>query len=84
MFILSGTSSYSGGTVVSGGTAVVTSVHGLADGSNLTVGNLAAFAPVVPAESLAATAVPEPRTIALLSAVTIACLGCWSRRRRKM
>ncbi len=37
--ILSGVNGYSGGTTVSNGTVVVTSPDGLADGSDLTVGN---------------------------------------------
>ena len=78
--ILSGTNSYDGGTVVSGGKLVVASVYALADGSNLTVGNLAAFAPVVPPEAIAVAPVPEPSTVALLSAAAIALLGCFRRK----
>jgi autotransporter-associated beta strand protein len=73
--ILSGTNTYSGGTIVAGGTVVVTAVYGLANGSNLTIGKIADFAPVVPADTNAVAAVPEPGAFALLFAAAIAYLG---------
>ncbi len=69
--ILSGTNTYSGGTFVSSGKLIVTSNKALADGSNLTVGDPSLFlAPVVPsrAESPGTAPVPEPGTLALLTA----------------
>ena len=72
--VLSGTDSYSGGTIVESGTLVATNLRAIADGSNLTVGNAAAFPAAVvatgdaPIGSLAA-AVPEPGGLALVAAV---------------
>ena len=57
---LSGTNSFTGGTVVTAGTLIVTTTAGLLDGSDLSIGAnvLAAFAaPVVPAAAPAAAAV---------------------------
>ncbi len=51
--VLSGSNTYSGGTTVSGGTLIATNCDALADGSDLTVGNPAAFAPLVSAGSTA-------------------------------
>jgi autotransporter-associated beta strand protein len=70
--VLSGTNSYLGGTMVVAGKLRVTNVDALADGSNLTVGNAAYFAPVAPA--VGAVAVPEPSTLALLFAGAIGLL----------
>ena len=64
---LSGTNTYSGGTTVAGGELVVTTAASLLAGSSLTVGNSAAFAPVIPNAS-AVSPVPEPGTLALLIA----------------
>ncbi len=83
---LSGTNSYSGGTVVTGNAElIVTNKAALFDGSNLTVGNALAFAPVIPspgAPGAAApvTPVPEPGTLALVAAGA-ALIGLYRKRR---
>jgi autotransporter-associated beta strand protein len=81
--ILSGSNNYTGGTTVSGGTVIVTTPQGLADGSSLIVGNPLAFpAAIVPPASQSAVApVPEPGTLALSAAA--AALGAWGIRRRR-
>jgi autotransporter-associated beta strand protein len=73
--VLSGTNTYSGGTFVESGRVVVTNSAALLNGSSLTVGNSAAFAPVVPAVSSDAeqtlspdlVPVPEPSTWMLIA-----------------
>ncbi len=77
---LSGTNTYTGGTTVSGGELIVDSPAALADGSNLTVGNAGAFAPVIGSASVAA--VPEPSALALLATGGAAALIYRWRRRR--
>jgi fibronectin-binding autotransporter adhesin len=81
--ILSGTNTYTGGTTVSGGTLIVASREGLADGSSLFVGNVAAFASIVPADAppigSSPASVSEPGTFALF-AIAIGWIAC--RRRR--
>jgi fibronectin-binding autotransporter adhesin len=69
--VLSGSNTYSGGTIVNAGTLVVDSTSALLDGSSLTVGQGATslFTPASagPSAALAATvAVPEPGTLVLL------------------
>ena len=79
--ILSGTSSYTGGTYVEGGTLYVTQSIALPDGTSLTVGadGIFIFDPsATSASSIAVqsgagvpevvTAVPEPETLELLTA----------------
>jgi autotransporter-associated beta strand protein len=90
--ILSGSyNTYGGGTAVLDGTLILTNPGAIADGSNLTVGDAAAFAPapVVPADvaglateppSAAIAPVPEPGTLALL--VAGAALMAMYRKRR--
>jgi autotransporter-associated beta strand protein len=84
--VLSGSNNFTGGTTVINGKLVVTSPAGLANGSNLLVGNPALFpAPVVPSPvsaSAAATAVPEPGTLGLLAAGFIAAVMGTDRLRR--
>ncbi len=87
--ILSGSNSYGGGTIVESGTVVAMNCAAIADGTNLTIGNPAAFATVNSAASAAdhagspsaATPVPEPGTLALLAAVCAAAIGRCRRRR---
>jgi autotransporter-associated beta strand protein len=75
--VLSGTDTYTGGTIVAQGTLIVQNAKAIADGTSLTVGNALAFpAPVVPA-----SAVPEPGTWAILAA-GIACLMVYRRGRQ--
>ena len=69
--ILSGTNSYSGGTIVSDGTLTVVSDAALADGTSLTVGTGGMFGSDSLAASPAATAVPEPGTLVLLAAAAL-------------
>jgi autotransporter-associated beta strand protein len=86
---LSGTNTYSGGTTVTnGGTLIVTSPSGLADGSDLNIGdNVGIFpAPIIPAPVTAASgqgvsAVPEPAALALLGAAALV-VAAASRRRK--
>jgi autotransporter-associated beta strand protein len=86
--VLSGTDNFTGGTTVVGGTLVVTNVNGLANGSNLSVGDptkLSMFAaPVIPLPVVASAEVapvPEPGTLGLLAAVfAVAALGVIRRK----
>ncbi len=89
VLVLSGSNTYGSGTNVLAGTLVVTSPAAIRDGTNLTVGAAAAFAPAVPAGQGAASAsavspVPEPGTLALLAAATLALMGRrrWIQARR--
>jgi len=90
--ILSGSgNTYSGGTDVLEGTLILTNPGAIESGTNLTVGNAAAFAPaaVVPAvvaglptepPSPAITPVPEPGTLVLLAAAA-ALMAAYRKRR---
>ena len=72
---LSGTNTYMGGTTVAAGTLIVANNAGLADGSSLTVGDASLFAPVIPnlaASGMTPSTVPEPSTLALLTAAICA------------
>jgi autotransporter-associated beta strand protein len=85
--ILSGSDTYSGGTVVTAGTLVLESDSALADGTSLTVGAGGGqlFDPAVAADSLAIPGeqtippVPEPGTLALLMASLLMACGAWCR-----
>ena len=80
MLVLSGSNSYLGGTFVNAGILEVTHPWSLPDNANLTVGASAAqisAAPVVPS-AVAAVAVPEPGTLALLAVILV---GVVTRRR---
>jgi autotransporter-associated beta strand protein len=87
--ILSGTNTYMGGTTVNSGTLIVSNSQALADGSSLTVGNAWAFSPAPTAESPVVSAaatvspVPEPGTLALVSAGALAGMGLWRRKNTK-
>jgi autotransporter-associated beta strand protein len=77
--VLSGTNTYSGGTIVAfDGTLVVNNVKAIADGSDLTVSAGGTFpAPIVPAATIpaiVAATVPEPGSFALLGAAGAAVL----------
>jgi autotransporter-associated beta strand protein len=85
--ILSSTNTYTGGTTVAGGTLIVTQPQALASGSDLTIGNAAAFpAPIVagdaPPGNSPGSPVPEPTALALIAAAAITLLGYGLRRRR--
>jgi autotransporter-associated beta strand protein len=87
--ILSGTDTYTGGTSVEAGTLIVTSKAALADGSNLTVGNITSLlGPIVPQSSPnpdllpgGTNAVPEPESLLLALAAVVANV-CFNLRRR--
>ena len=96
MLVLSGSNTYSGGTVISAGTLVATTSTALPDSTSLAVGVGATFifdpsvtgSPVTNGQTLAASpglpvaAVPEPGTLALLGAAGIvAAAGGWRRKR---
>ena len=71
--ILSGSDSYSGGTIVEAGTLIATNSEALPDGSSLFVGNASLFPSFSPITSAAtATPVPEPGTMSLVGAVVAA------------
>jgi len=86
--ILSGTSSYGGGTDVDAGTLIATTTQALPAGTSLTVGGGGTLvfdpsvgaAPVVATGSPAVAAVPEPGTWALLAAGAL--LAAFAQRRR--
>jgi autotransporter-associated beta strand protein len=88
--ILSGSNTYTGGTIVTGGELVVSSPASVLDGSNLMVGNPGAFpAPIIPSPAVssapaaaAIAPVPEPGALALLAAGA-AVAGCLWKRTRK-
>ncbi len=94
--ILSGDNSYNGGTTVETGTLYLTGSGSLPADSTLTVGaggtldydpSVLTMSPVEPAVAgAAATAVPEPGTLAMLAAGAIVCLAArsWRRRARRV
>jgi autotransporter-associated beta strand protein len=79
--ILSGSDNYTGGTIVSAGTLVLNSIGAIADGTNLTVGNVLAFDSAAAAGSsdvlsLSGSSVPEPGTLGhFLAGVLAAVVG---------
>ena len=84
--ILSGSNSYSGGTVVDDGKLIVTSNSSLPDGGSLTVGagGTFIFDPSMAGSSVVASttaAVPEPGTLALLMAGLVVGFGIWRRKK---
>jgi autotransporter-associated beta strand protein len=83
---LSNTNSYTGGTIVSSGTLVVTNPAAIADNTNLSVGDMTSLlsaAPIAsPSIAGASVAVPEPGTLALLAAGFAAVAFRVARRRK--
>jgi autotransporter-associated beta strand protein len=76
--VLSGSDTFRGGATVSDGTLIATSVAALASGTNLTVGGGAwmfdssSASAIIESTPGGATAVPEPRTWAILAAELLA------------
>ena len=69
--VLSGSDTYTGGTVVESGKLVIANPYAIESGTKLIVGNPARFAAAIPAAAeaqTAPTAVPEPGTLFLLFA----------------
>jgi autotransporter-associated beta strand protein len=86
--ILSGTNTYSGGTIVNSGTLIVQNSQAIATGTSLIIGNALAFSPaaVVPSpvmSSAAISPVPEPGTWALVASAALAGIGIWRRTERR-
>jgi autotransporter-associated beta strand protein len=69
--VLSGTNTYTGGTTVDGGTVILTNNEAIEDGTNLTIGNPAAFipGPVVPGAVAAGTVAASLPTAAPQAAI---------------
>ncbi len=74
--VLTGTNTFGGGTFVNGGSLIVTNNEGLADGSNVTVGNFSSLPTqsgsgsgvIVPLALPGIAPVPEPGSLMLLAA----------------
>jgi autotransporter-associated beta strand protein len=88
--ILSGTDTYSGGTTVTAGTLVAASDTALPKGTSLTVGaggtlivdpSWPAAAPMSLSAASAVEAVPEPGSLALLTAGLVAGFAAWRTRK---
>jgi autotransporter-associated beta strand protein len=87
--LLSGNSTYTGGTTVDSGTLIVTNSDAFPNGTSLTVGAGGTFifdpsAAAAPAAGAVAAAVPEPSTLTLLGVVAVGLLGYTWRRRRSL
>jgi fibronectin-binding autotransporter adhesin len=91
--LLAGTNTYTGGTIVSGGTLIVTNSLGIEDGTSLFVGDpglLPLLAPVIPSSAVPSIAgaasavapVPEPGTLALLAGGAAAMVLAVQKKRR--
>ncbi len=87
--VLSGSNSYTGGTIVTEGTLEIANPGALPDGGSLTVGAggtfifdpSAAGSPLVASPDSVGAAVPEPSTLALLAAGAIGIVGYGLRQR---
>ena len=80
---LTGTNTYSGGTLVSSGTLALANSEAIAAGSSLTVGNASMFALAQGgAAPGAVSAVPEPGTLVLLTAGGLLTVFAVRRRRK--
>jgi autotransporter-associated beta strand protein len=83
--LLSGSNTFTGGTIVSEGTLIVANTGAIPDGSSLVVGDASMFPPLAPSTvvpAAMATAVPEPGTLLLLAAGA-ALLGIYRKLRRQ-
>jgi autotransporter-associated beta strand protein len=82
---LSGNNTYTGPTKVLAGTLIVTNRFAIENGTSLTVGSATAFnsAPIVQDSILPPSTVPEPATLALLTAVAAVLVGCTRRRKSR-
>jgi autotransporter-associated beta strand protein len=86
--VLSGTNTYTGGTVVTNGELILESASAVLDGSSLTIGSgaVAFGAPVIPGAaglSSGTASVPEPSTLTLLGVGVMLAL-CRARRRVRL
>ena len=83
---LSGTNTYTGGTIVDQGTLIVTNANGLPDGGSLTIGagGTLIFQGDLGAGGGAVTAVPEPTTLALFGVGVIGLTGYALRKLRRV
>ena len=83
--ILSGSSSYTGGTTITNGSLVVMNAYSLPDGGDVTVGDSLAFSATVAAgqtaNGAAITPVPEPSTLALVVAGSLLAISAVRRRK---
>src|SRR5208283_2947420 len=87
ILVLSGDNTYTGSTMVGGGSLVAVASTALPGGTNLTIGPGGtfifdpAYSGGVAVSSGAASAVPEPGTFALLVAGAIVAFAAWRRKR---
>ena len=84
--ILSGSSSYTGGTTITNGSLVVMNAYSLPDGGDVTVGDSLPFsAPIAASQTANGAAVmpvPEPSTLALAVAGSLLAISAVPRRKR--